>query len=414
MRKKLGILFALVLGLPLAFLALTPFYAGRVEQQASDTWRQAGLPFEDFPARYPRAEENSSARRLRELAVPLGITFPTPNVKAASSALAVQEELQAHVKGRLDGKQEPVPAALQSFRERHAAELEALLQHLAGAEAPRWEQDTSRGFAAPFPSLQPLRQISQVLLLEALERPAEGERGLTALWNLSASLRERPELISVLIGLALDSQMLALARRLESVPPALATKLGTLEYRSTLPRIWQNEAWMLWYYSDRDGTLSALSGDDPQRGIAGRLTAPLERRYLRLCAADDSRVLAALAVETRALEPCSPPDDAGVLGRLARWNVVGRIALPSLTKVWQSLLGAQLDVELTRKVLALRAQRGPDGAWPESWSDTRSEVCSTGSWSYTRNADDGISLAWSGPQPQGEGAAQLKFTAAAR
>lgn len=412
MRKNFGILLAIVFGLPLAFLALVPFYTGRIEQQASDTWRQAGLPFEDFAARYPRAAENDSAKRLRELTAPLGITFP--DAKGGSSTLAVQQELLAHLKARLDGQQVPVPAALQSFREQHAAALDALLGHLASAEPPRWELDMSRDFSAPIPALVPQRQTGQLLLLEALERPAEAERGLLALWNLTATLRDRPDLVSVLVAAAIDRQTLALARRLESVPPAIAEKLATLQQGGRLPRLWQTEAWTLWHYAQRDGRLSPLGEDSPEEGgLVGRLSAPFERRLLRLCAADSSRVLATAAVEAQAQAPCSAPNSEAMQGRLARWNIVGKIALPAVEKIWSVLLALQLDAELTQKVLAVRAQRGPDGAWPAEFSDLGSKVCPGSSWRYTREADGKPSLAWTGSEPKAD-LAQLTFSAAAR
>jgi hypothetical protein len=277
------------------------------------------------------------------------------------------------------------------------------VRQLATGGVPRFELDVSNALGT-IPNLRAVVVLGNLLALEALERPEDGE-ALVALWNLSTGLRERPEAFSVLVAVTLDRLALSIARRLDSVPAELVSRLDEVDYGEALQSDLQTMTWEHRRYVETGG----VPGTERPRLLAG-LSGPFERRLLRLRAADTSRVLAQVAVALREHSRCEPLAVPG-LPRFTYWN---RGAHPgTLRLIWSTLLGAQLDVELTRRVLSLRAQRGPDGAWPAALADAGSQVCPGASWRYTRHPDGGVGLAWGGSEPPRE-LATLTFEAGLR
>jgi hypothetical protein len=65
---------------------------------------------------------------------------------------------------------------------------------------------------------------------------------------------------------------------------------------------------------------------------------------------------------------------------MPRWNVIGRIATPSAVKPWVAFKEADLDRELTERVLIARVERATSGRWPTSGGT--SQVCEGLSWDY--------------------------------
>lgn len=421
MGKKLMVAaLVLLLAPPLVGLLVGPPWAAHLEGRASAAWQAVQLPLEGFVSRYPRSAPNGSARRLAELGAPLGLDFgsglPQPAAAAHEALGALRSDLNRHVQALLAGQPSHAPELLRAFRQAHAPELAAVLNHLAEAPAPSWEQDVERDLEAPGPALMAHRDLAALTTLAALE-PGPGdpapEAALRALVRLGAGLRGRPQLITLIMSLTVDRRALALARRVEAAPPAAVEELARIDARGGLVAALQAEAWWSLHFAARDGRLEPFSkqGRNAWSAVGARLVAPFERTYSRLCAADLGRVMADLAGRTMRTPVCQPPTESIEQDRerLARWNVLGRMTLPGIRRVGRLTLLHALDVELTGKLLALRSQRA-GGSWPERLADPGSRVCGGASWTYERRTDGSILLAYGGDLEPGE-ADDLRFEA---
>lgn len=422
MRRQLTVAALIVLIVPpLVGLIVGPPLAAHLERRASFAWQAAGLPLEGFVSRHPRAGANAPAQRLAELGAPLGLEFgegfAQPPARARETLVALRSGLNQQARALLGGQTPEAPEALSAFRAAHADELSALVAHLADGAPPSWEQDVEKDVAAPIPPLRGLRDLAPLLVFEALEPRPGGpgpEAALRALVRLGAGLRGRPELISFLVSTALDREGLALVRRVESAAPATVDELTRIDARGSLVTALQAETWLALHYAAREGQLGP--SEAPRRSgwsSAGlRLLQPFERSFSRLSAADYARVVAGQVDRLARAPVCQPPADLSERGRaeLAPWNAPGRVWLPNLGRISRLPLLHALDVELTGKVLALRAQRAANGAWPAQLADPASQVCPGATWTYDRRADGSLVLAYGGTLEPGE-ADDLRFEA---
>ncbi len=422
MRNKLVVgVLVLLLAPPLLGLLAGPPWAAHLEGGASAAWQAAGLPLEGFVSRHPRAGVNAAARRLAELGAPLGLDFgeglAQPPATAREALVALRGELNRHAQALLGGEASQPPEAWRAFRRAHAGELAALVAQLADGTPPSWEQDVEKDVAAPVPPLTAHRDLAALLVLEALEPGPHGpgpEAALRALVRLGAGLRGRPELISFLMSIALDRRGLALARRVESAAPATVDELTRIDARGGLVTSLQSECWLFLHYAAREGRLSPTPEprQDAWSAIGLRLARPFERTFSRLSAADYARVVAGQGGRLARAPLCQPPigESERGLAELARWNGIGRVALPSVSSFSRLTLLHALDVELTGKVLVLRSQRGAGGAWPAQLAEPASKTCPGASWTYARRADGSVSVAYDGDLEPGE-ADDLRFEA---
>ena len=128
------------------------------------------------------------------------------------------------------------------------------------------------------------------------------------------------------------------------------------------------------------------------------IQGPLERPYMRLCAADYARAMQAeyakaLAAADRCLPVPEPTDGQDTLPRLAPWSLVSDTSV-SVERVAHTAAVLGAEVELTRHVLRARALRAadPKHAWPGQLPDLDSAVCPGRHWAYGVSPDGRASL----------------------
>jgi hypothetical protein len=75
---------------------------------------------------------------------------------------------------------------------------------------------------------------------------------------------------------------------------------------------------------------------------------------------------------------------------IPRWNVIGRIGMPSLVRAWSSLRQGDFDREWTERVLAARELRASAGIWPTV--DAASTVCEGVTWRHEATPDGALTI----------------------
>jgi len=351
-------------------------------QRAADrAWAESFEPMETLLARHPAAPDSPAALELAARAQRLGISMlpsPTPGSigKApASGEVGWKEEakrfqpLVSFVGGQgtkaEDATLEAPPQEVGDFLSKNSGEIDAVEARILGPDPITWAIDIRKGADAPYPSLPGHRYLVSVLLARALEaaRGGEGpaaERALEASWKLHSTLRERPELMSQLVSIAMTDLHNGVLRRVPTEPAEWAERLSRHDWRRAVLRSYQAEA-LQFTITAREGWTPASGGREASKPAewAWRLVS---RLFLELSLANYSEQMNRMAVEVGLQDPCSL--DAAALSRrteeaIPRWNILARIAMPSFARTWNSVGRAALGDELTRLVVQAKAQVPP-------------------------------------------------------
>lgn len=403
--------FALV---GIAAIALTVglgyFAANRAVHRAEQAWAERAESMESFAGRYPPQPDSDAAKALDALTRPLGIQMCGPYVKdETESDKARTKRLQSLASfvgdcGRSGHDRCPAlaPEAAELL-EQEASRLEAIEAQILEGGPLHWEQDLLKGFAAPVPRLLGHRQLQGLLLGRALEHDARGrsdaaERSLEASWVLNASYGERPELISRLITVAVASLQNGVFRVLKSPADRWRERLQQRSFVAEARVAYQAEAWNLllhakgaWGVFDLD---EMESGEPRKRSIFESARRFFTVPYVRLSLANASEALLEAFEHMSAQPRCDFDTDAyskEFEASIPRWNILGRIATPSVVRGFSSMRHTDLDTELAAMVLAARATRRTTGRWPSG--PVPSRVCDGIAWQQAAADDASLTIA---------------------
>lgn len=96
--------------------------------------------------------------------------------------------------------------------------------------------------------------------------------------------------------------------------------------------------------------------------------------------------------------------------KIAWWNQLGQIAIPSYANQLAKGSRRMLELELTQKVLQAKAEK-QGGKWPEQLSGLESLVCPGEAWVYELTPEGKMSLAFSYEfeETADEGALPLRY-----
>lgn len=368
-------------------------------KRADEGWAKLAEPMDRLVARYPKSANNEAAAGLDEVARGIGLRIMAGEKQGAGTPRDEEalKAVRAFVTERNRAENDALgaaPAAVRGFLAGQAPVLDAIESRILGSGPLVWAQDIDGPPDAPFPSFLAYRDLQNVLLARALEagrerRPAQAERALEASWSLQRSMGARSELIAQLIVAAIAGMQHGVLRSLPDVSEAWVGRVADQDFKAAMLRSYQVEA-----YTFRRLALGTAGESATGRFLAGP--------YLRLMSASYSEELGKAVQELRDGDPCAVDfarkdwlDD-----RLPRWNVLGRIAGPSLLRAWASVTEASLDAELTRQVLEARALLpGTKHADPEGRQ--ASTVCPSVSWIRERGADGRITVRTEGRSPAG-------------
>jgi hypothetical protein len=441
------------------------------EGQVEQAWAAMGQPLQALPGKYPKAPTNAAGVETSRLAGALGIAVGRDpdqaglrgepfhgHVRAAMSAYVFRET------SRTVGPAAAPPLEVKAWLAMSRPRLDALEQQLRTGGPIVWETDIDGWRAFPLAGLGDLHFGLMAGVLEAMssEEPARASRLLDASWRLTSSLRESSHTGVRLLATRQDRLWLAalragtptnddvLSRRLATLAD-YGQPLGALAIevrafledargpRNTLRGMFLETAWASSLLERRAHRLPSalfvvLSGGgvpmetaykaiEAERARAAAspffrwVQGPLERPYLRLCAADYGRaVQAEYARALAARDRCRPvperTDAPDAFPRLAPWSLVGddSVSVDRLAHT-AAVLGA--EVELTRHVLRARALRAadPKHGWPGQLPDLDSAVCRGRHWDYAVSPDGGASVRLvESPFAEGEAAVAYRMS----
>ncbi|HVS33316.1 MAG TPA: hypothetical protein VMS98_17900 [Thermoanaerobaculia bacterium] len=337
--------------------------------------------------RFPSAPASVGAVRLAALARPMGLEL-TPRAMSAppdarQQTFAVRGELNQHVTRQIQRANpviDPLPETLTAFFKAHDADMARLRALILSDELMAWAQDIESPSASPIPRLSGHMTLTRVFVARALDlaRREDGAawEDLRAAWAVNRNLLERPEIISVLVGIASARTVNAAARKMPLPAPEWLGELQRFDYRRATLAAHQAEAWSM-SQRIRDEVSVDEDVNDPASGVARRIRERLLAPYTRLCMLDELERWRAIAIEIAAATECDL--DLGAVAQRRRaaipwWNLPARdMPVPNVASMWQRLLRFRAEIEATERALDLRAGRPP----------RRHSACSDGHWEYS-------------------------------
>ena len=301
-----------------------------------------------FPARHPTVPSNAAATRLLELAEPLAIDFRRPAPKRPAHPVhAAMRELVTREHVRPEVAIGEAPPMVGAFLDERAAQLDAVRDHLLASDIV-WATDLTKGFDEPVPNLLAHMQLGRMLAARALLRARNGDaeswRDLEAASRLSQSIQRRPELITQLIALAIARIVNGVAWKLPLPAPQWLDELSAVDHGRLLGRALQHEAWMFREHGEGKAGLT--------------LGGPVGSPYIRLCLAGLIDAYRDTVEQTAPLTVCAFDGKRFFEERMAaipRWNVVARVAFPTMESSWSRALRYRAEREATKNALRLRA-----------------------------------------------------------
>lgn len=341
-------------------------------RSAAREWPENLGRIEGVPKRYPDKETSASATELVRLGASLGVNLATrdkgdPSPFNNGPYEAVNTKLPPYLRAQLERSDDVIeepPPEVATFLTTNDAAISAVRDHLIRSQTMTWKLRMGDGVGLLLPNLLGHMNLYRILVTRALESARRGDPSgwddLHASWVLSRNLLERPDLISNLIAIAGARMTSAAAAKMPgSVPPWFA-ELRDFDYRHAMAASYQAETWLLLRTARQPGLKS----------LAYFLTMP----YQRLCAADYIEHMRRNTALMMAMKTCaasatsSKTMPASMLP--ARWNTLGRIAMPNILGSWQRVTRFQVELERTDRVLRIRngqtpaeASRCSDGKW---------------------------------------------------
>ena len=384
-----GIVFAALL--LAATYAVFSVVAARQEASVKARWAKAGMDLDAFHAGLAPTEPNATAKTVGEIADRFGLR----REERREPWTGISTDLALYLKGELGkpgGPVAPPPEKVAQFLSEQAPLLESLRHTLSQGPPPVWEQKNENLWQAPIPNLLQQISLQKILAADALAALGRGDRAsaladLEASWTLSQALGRRPELISCLITIASVRYPAGVLRRMDPPPAGWADRLASFDARKLLNRAFQFETCAMLEVGEGGGAV--LYGAHPT--LARRLTARMGRPYLKLSTARAAGIQLDMIQTGDAWDPCRPGLEAKlqeILSETPKWDVIGRLALPSLYSIWGRAFRIQMDLELTRNVLVARdAKEKNGGRWPADVSGLTSSLCAGGAWNYAGEGD---------------------------
>jgi hypothetical protein len=362
------------------------------EPEAQQAWRRDfGDPDKTIEA-YPTHGDSDSAVQTVALARPLGIEMAIPHRdkadpdKHVDPLRTVWKAVNDYMFSELTKVGGPValpPEAVRTYLDANRVNLDSIVSHLAKSEDLAWKTDiASLGLSASAPNLLGELHLQKVLIARCLSGFSRREdygvdRYLRASWNLNASLRDRPEVISQLIAVTVFRMQLGLARRIPVDPSAWSRRFAQHDFRGSMLRAMEVEA----VAGLRVLPQSASTWDratradylDTKRDFLTRLrSAPVSDRP-------------APAV------PATASDE----NPLSAGAIVATMALANLADIVQRVDRTMVDLELTELVLKAHQEKASFGHWPDAIPNSRSSRIADASWIYSVSPGGRLTIALS-------------------
>jgi hypothetical protein len=375
-----GLLFhgGVVLALTALWVAGGLPYGGYRLRAAERAWADGFLTESQYEASYPVRAADATARRLdheaRRMGTYLIYTFPD-GVAGSPDTLKPARDYWSALRKEEDGPVR-VPPELARLVEERGEALRAIEAELAANPSVAWRFGTGDGSLG----LLGVRNVNALLVLRGMiaeqrNSPADRERSLEASWRLSESIRSSPIMIDRFLVQVTAGDRNACLRRLRVPNEGWTERLRMPGRLARAAETYQAEART--YCRGAGGRLlgaadlDALEGGEVPRVSPGRwIIRLLSAPYVRLSVAGYSDTLRMAAGRMRETNPCGVTPDAFVDGAMAGnppWNIVSKVAAPSVLRSWFAFRDGVLDDELTAAPWRLEGDRlahGPRACAP--------------------------------------------------
>ncbi len=355
--------------------------------------------------RFPPRDANRSALEIEKLLDSMGIQIVPHSRPGYEAPLAeryleyknVKKDLHGYLKKELERSErvlDPPPATVRAYLERHRSTLDAVRKVLLEDESPRWESDVSSVWGGPMPNLHGHTHAQRLLITVALIQSRLGDDAealgtLEASWNLNRFLREEPIPMGQDTGISIARMQMGALRHLADVPFEWRDRLFEHDYRDAFLTALRRHGWSWVRIDEQSSPLQRDPDRDP--GFLARAVELTLSPYARYCMADASDEFMDHLKNIAALKTLCDTDlsrhDADLQISLPRWNLVGGLILPDMTREIHSLARFELDRELTARVIELR------GGVRRTISESRdSEVCPKDRWVQNAGTDGTVKL----------------------
>lgn len=371
----------------------------RAERSAEQAWNEAHLTVGELVARYPHRDTNEAARNVEIRAAALGIDLAPrwdesgrrPEAPARQEYAAVRKSLGDYLHRSLEGENPsipPPPAEIDAFLAGRASDLEQLRRTVEEGEPPVWLRELEEGVNARLPNLLGQISLQRLLLADALVRTRDGhpelaQADLEVSWKLATALEQDPILIVQFIRIAVSRYQVGVLRH---VPADSRVWRKRLEIIGDTSAFLDSFRFEIGAFSEMDPT-QLLPHMAWWENLAGRVAAP----YLRFCAASDlNRWRRAIEQLEERNSFCPSAGESALNWKLPErpwWNQLTESALPNILAAADRVGSLQVDLELTRRWLALSAAHDASGAWPARLPlPEESSACPGQHWSYSHSS----------------------------
>ncbi|MEG3931195.1 MULTISPECIES: hypothetical protein [unclassified Microcoleus] len=379
-----------------------------------------------FAQRFPKTEPNDAALKLRPSFAKVGF-----NVGWGSFFQELNQYLDAEI-AKPNDTINPPSEKLQRYLASQQTALAELRQQVLNNEVPHWGTDITWILEGDMTvSLPPyLWQVNsqRVLALDILEKYRKGQTEAAAemlevSWKINQPLTENPLLLPQLVGLIVAKYPAGVMRKADRLPTQWQQRLLERDYRESILTSLQGEYLSKFKFSQdfawKYSWSSILEASDPLSGL-GILSLfqtetnypptledkildwtlshvlvwfkPVIKPYVRLCAIDTYHAYKRSLAASRQHNFCA--SDSAQAKDFAWWNYIGRTStiFPSQTS---KAAKSMLDLELTQKILQVKALAAKTGKWPASVPDMKSSICPGAKWLYRVAPDGTMSISFS-------------------
>lgn len=379
-----------------------------------------------YAQRFPKTQPNDAALKIKASFAKVG-----SNLGWGSFFQEFNQYLDAEI-AKPNDTVNPPSEKIQRYLASQQTALAELRQQVLNNEVPHWGTDITwileGDLTAPLPAYLSQVNSQRVLALDILEKYRKGQTEAAAemlevSWKINQPLTESPILIPQLVALIVAKYPAGVMRKANRLPPQWQQRLLEHDYRESMLTSLQGEYLskfkfsqdFLWKHSwssileasgvySGEGILSLLQTERnyPPTSEEKRLDwtlshvlvwfKPVIKPYVRFCAIDTyhayKRSLAASRQQNFCVSDSAPAKD------FAWWNYIGRTStsFPSQTS---KAAKSMLDLELTQKILQVKALAAKTGKWPPSVPDMESSICPGAKWLYRVAPDGTMSISFS-------------------
>lgn len=398
---------------------------------ASQQEKNIEQDIEEFVKRFPDTEPNDSALKLRALVAKLGMSgggtpeFPIdaytmshPDFAVSESNRQAFEEIREELGDYLNDQiskpndtVEPIPEKLRKYLIENEEELKAIREHILNNEVPLWQRDMTPilegDYTFPLPSHLDLVNFQRVIVLDVLEKNSRGqlkqaEEMLEVSWRLDQSLRNDYYLISQLVVLIMGRYSAGVIRKLEYLPVEWQQRLLEHNYHQSVLTSLETE-----FVSGFNFMLNlhlyppeeVWRTEDILLGLL--LKQPILKPYRRFSAVDTYNIQRKLFAKYKQQNIClsDSSESATIDTTPAWWNIPSQIIAPNFFNQPRIATHYMLDLELTQKILQVKALAAKTGKWSQSFPNMESEICPGVEWVYQVSSDGTMSISLS-EQPE--------------